>query len=191
MPCPSLQRSRAPECTESSQMIGAAVVRVRLQRSRAPECTESSIPSGHACPGAGFNGAVHRSARKDVISVAGRTPRARSFNGAVHRSARKEKTESKMGTLFGPLQRSRAPECTESGGGREESGRDIGFNGAVHRSARKVPSRVNTRPRPPGPCFNGAVHRSARKATSTGNYKVYTEASTEPCTGVHGKRLRR
>ena len=86
----TLQRSRAPECTERGQSgpcevrhslsFNGAVHRsarkvwrphhgrsekVVLQRSRAPECTESRAVWVSPVPiNASFNGAVHRSARK-------------------------------------------------------------------------------------------------------------------------------
>ena len=91
-----LQRSRAPECTESVLARLTGGVKAELQRSRAPECTERSLyrlsgehqsqASTEPCTGvhgkrgvqgsqlsgnSGFNGAVHRSARKALTSMRG------------------------------------------------------------------------------------------------------------------------
>ena len=133
-----------------------------LQRSRAPECTErraNGARRGSRAPC--FNGAVHRSARKgtDAMKSARKNP---SFNGAVHRSARKAACPA------------RRAEATEPG-----------FNGAVHRSARKAGTSRPGSGRKLG--FNGAVHRSARKGQHRGGQAPDLPASTEPCTGVHGK----
>ena len=211
-PGPRLQRSRAPECTERPlSRIPLSDIGELLQRSRAPECTESCTLGYYALiRGRSFNGAVHRSARKAGSPLAARPPPRAStepctgvhgkqceglverlglgrFNGAVHRSARKDNVTYSRSIVIAPLQRSRAPECTESS----------------HRQAQRPPRR---------PRFNGAVHRSARKVTDPDQFPGWvvllqrsrapecTErcsscsrvgsaagASTEPCTGVHGK----
>ena len=86
----------------------------RLQRSRAPECTESGIlRTGKIAASQCFNGAVHRSARK-AKRFSLNYHRPHRFNGAVHRSARKGGAVRRMIPVVESLQRSRAPECTES-----------------------------------------------------------------------------
>ena len=61
------------------------------------------------------------------------------------------------------------------------------FNGAVHRSARKGGDGNSGGDGSSG--FNGAVHRSARKGDFGAMGQAPRDASTEPCTGVHGKQL--
>ena len=111
-----------------------------------------------------------------------------SFNGAVHRSARKGRRPPRWSAGPQSLQRSRAPECTERRWGcpRRMMERRC-FNGAVHRSARKGATSTRSRAGTTSG-FNGAVHRSARKVGMGHKHIIpLIVASTEPCTGVHGK----
>ena len=162
---PQLQRSRAPECTESSnhgQRRG--IESALLQRSRAPECTESlkrlrwrlsktrastepctgvhgkfcygrnnlsrtSHASTEPCTGVHGKGtlftgvlAPSSASTEPCTGVHGkwlhdttlRLSLQPSFNGAVHRSARKAQATVPKALPSMVLQRSRAPECTES-----------------------------------------------------------------------------
>ena len=160
-----------------------------LQRSRAPECTESRVPFSVRPPYPRFNGAVHRSARKEAVKSRDCPGTAASFNGAVHRSARKAASAAPK-----PCQGSGASTepCTgvhgkPSGGLRPTAARSR-FNGAVHRSARKG-ARDSRDDAANSSGFNGAVHRSARKERVIRHRIIGCQAaSTEPCTGVHGKR---
>ena len=89
------------------------------------------------------------------------------------------------------LQRSRAPECTESrDGSQTHHTTDRRFNGAVHRSARK-----GDRLEQAGELVRGPLQRSRAPECTESNstpqsHERPRRASTEPCTGVHGKRQR-
>ena len=160
--CFKLQRSRAPECTERGKTITLHNAAVTLQRSRAPECTESGRSRGRGrATQSGFNGAVHRSARKGS-----RWGGRRSTRATLQRSRAPECTDSKISDHHPrPITKASTEPCTGVHGKR----------GHFLRSWRG------------DWCFNGAVHRSARKAPPTLPAVSVGQASTEPCTGVHGK----
>ena len=111
-----------------------------------------------------------------------------SFNGAVHRSARKAGFPKLARGRDWLLQRSRAPECTESmaQSDKEENLLEASTEPCTGVHGKRLAHLLC--PRWQGHRFNGAVHRSARKATCSPYARLSAlYASTEPCTGVHGK----
>ncbi len=151
---------------------------------------------------AGFNGAVHRSARRGDKRHLPAHPCRCGFNGAVHRSARREgssisSVESLRTASTGPctgvhgersnrpwmwrgkrvLQRGRAPECTERPGMilMHQPGHHASTGPCTGVHGEREKERC---PERACPGFNGAVHRSARRVSPHGACKIKGSSST-------------
>ena len=211
-----LQRSRAPECTErTTSNTNPESPTCLLQRSRAPECTERQVvqmtqavgvvASTEPCTGVHGKRPI-RSLRSKTLPQLQRS-RAPECTESLATAPWEEResgasTEPCTGVHGKPrglgfagadqcqLQRSRAPECTES---------QLMVGSQSHQSARLQRSRApecTESPRSPDPsaAIQKWLQRSrapectesifARAAICAGK-----AASTEPCTGVHGKGL--
>ncbi len=129
---------------------------------------------------------MHRSARREPRFPQYARSRVR-FNGAVHRSARRDSKDSESLRSITSLQRGRAPECTERSSTRKRfatsEAASTGPCTGVHGEGQEMGGQVRCDPASTGPCTGVHGENLWREQTC-----LCDHASTGPCTGVHGEQ---